>query len=163
MVSLLGAKKLSIHDAKVTTSKTGYTANTFVVLDNHHKAINDSGRAKQLARSLSQALSKDKCKIKVKPLAKRYQQFKIKTQVNFIESVTKKGTMLEIVALDRPGLLAKFAMIFQKCNLQIHSAKITTFGEKAEDVFTVSNSSNEALTQEQQDALETMLCADSPH
>ena len=70
--------------------------------------------------------------------------------------------MLEIVALDHPGLLANIAAIFQKCNIQIHSAKITTFGEKAEDVFTVSNNDNKALTKEQKMTLETMLCADSP-
>ena len=69
--------------------------------------------------------------------------------------------MLEIVALDHPGLLANIAAVFQKCKLQIHSAKITTFGEKAEDVFTVSNADNEALTKAQEQALEVMLFADS--
>jgi [protein-PII] uridylyltransferase len=161
MVSLLGAKKLSIHDAKVTTSKTGYIANTFVVLDNHHKAINDSNRAKALAKSLSANLASEKSRIKAKPLAKRFKQFKVKTQVSFIESTTKNRTMLEIVALDHPGLLANIAAVFQKCKLQIHSAKITTFGEKAEDVFTVSNKDNEALTKAQEQALEVMLFADS--
>lgn len=161
MVSLLGAKKLSIHDAKVTTSKTGYIANTFVVLDNHHKAITDSNRAKALAKSLSANLASEKSRIKAKPLAKRFKQFKVKTQVSFIESTTKNRTMLEIVALDHPGLLANIAAVFQKCKLQIHSAKITTFGEKAEDVFTVSNADNEALTKAQEQALEVMLFADS--
>ena len=96
MVSLLGAKKLSIHDAKVTTSKTGYIANTFVVLDNHHKAITDSNRAKALAKSLSANLASEKSRIKAKPLAKRFKQFKVKTQVSFIESTTKNRTMLEL-------------------------------------------------------------------
>ncbi len=45
--------------------------------------------------------------------------------------------------------------------MQIHSAKITTFGEKVEDVFTVSNKDNEALTKTQERALEVMLCADT--
>lgn len=162
MVSLLGAKKLSIHDAKVTTSKTGYTANTFVVLDNHNRAINDSARADALARSLGANLASEKSRIKAKPLAKRFKQFKVKTQVSFIESTTKNSTMVEIVALDHPGLLANIAAVFQKNKLQLHSAKITTFGEKAEDVFTISNSDNQALTKAQERALEVMLYADSP-
>jgi [protein-PII] uridylyltransferase len=86
----------------------------------------------------------------------------VPTHVSFIESTTKNRTMLEIVALDHPGLLANIATIFQKCKVQIHSAKITTFGEKAEDVFTVSNIDNQALTNEQKGALEAMLCAESP-
>ena len=99
--------------------------------------------------------------IKVKPLAKRFKQFKVKTQVSFIESTRKNRTIIEIVALDHPGLLANIAAIFQKCQIQIHSAKITTFGEKAEDVFTVSNDDNEALSNEQRNTFEDMLCADS--
>jgi [protein-PII] uridylyltransferase len=106
-------------------------------------------------------LASEKSRIKAKPLAKRFKQFKVKTQVSFIESTTKNRTMLEIVALDHPGLLANIAAVFQKCKLQIHSAKITTFGEKAEDVFTVSNADNEALTKAQEQALEVMLFADS--
>ncbi|SEK82946.1 UTP--GlnB (protein PII) uridylyltransferase, GlnD [Colwellia chukchiensis] len=161
IVSLLGAKKLSIHDAKITTNKSGYTANTFVVLDNRNKAINDSARALSIARSLASRLAAKQIRIKAKPIAKRFRQFKVPTHVSFIESTTKNSTMLEIVALDHPGLLANIAAIFQKCKIQIHSAKITTFGEKAEDVFTISNSDNQALTKEQEQALAAMLCADS--
>ena len=81
--------------------------------------------------------------------------------MSFIKTATEKTTLLEIIALDHPGLLAKFAKVFQQNNINIHSAKITTFGEKAEDVFTVSNVDNLALTLEQQEQLSTMLC-DSP-
>jgi [protein-PII] uridylyltransferase len=161
IVSLLGAKKLSIHDAKITTNKSGFTANTFVVLDNRNKAINDSARALTIARSLSIKLASKEIRIKPKPLAKRFRQFKVPTHVSFIDGTAKNRTILDIVALDHPGLLANIATIFQKCNIQIHSAKITTFGEKAEDVFTISNNDNKILTTEQKNVLEAMLCADS--
>lgn len=161
IVSLLEAKRLSIHDAKITTTKSGYTANTFVVLDNQNKAVTDAARAKSLAKSLSADLTNKRYKGKTKPLTKRFQQFKVPTQVSFIKNTMKNRTMLEIVALDRPGLLASIAAKFQQCQLQIHAAKITTFGEKAEDVFTVSNSDNEALTQDQRDTLEALLCDDT--
>ena len=82
------------------------------------------------------------------------------TQVSFIESASKNRTLLEIVALDSPGLLAKFAKVFIACDITIHSAKITTFGEKAEDVFTVSNKDNQALTEQQQSTLSQKLCED---
>ena len=87
----------------------------------------------------------------------RIEQFKFPTQVSFIDNNNKANTMLEIVALDHPGLLAKFAQVFQQCEINIHTAKITTFGEKAEDVFTVSNGENLALTTEQQEQLEQAL------
>jgi len=158
IVSLLGAKQLSIHDAKIISSKNGYTANTFVVLDNHGKPIDDAGRAIMISEALTKVLSESQCLIKAKPLAKRLEQFNIPTQVNFIEIPAKNRTMVEIVVLDHPGLLANIAQVFQRCEVHIHSAKITTFGEKAEDVFTLSNKNNQALTLEEQEALTIMLC-----
>ncbi len=161
IVSLLGAKRLSIHDAKIITSKNGYTLNTFVVLDQQNKAINDSYRALDIAQALTDSLMRDLPTIKNKAMPKYIQKFKIPTKVSFIKTVTKKSTLLEIIALDHPGLLASFANVFQQCKISIHSAKITTFGEKAEDVFTVSNTDNLALTLEQQQQLSAMLCESS--
>ncbi len=158
IVSLLGAKQLSIHDAKIITSNKGYTANTFVILDHQGKPIDDVNRTRAIEEALTNVLSESQCLIKPAPLAKRFKQFNIPTQVNFIETKTKNTTMLEIVVLDTPGLLANIADVFQQFEVQIHSAKITTFGEKAEDVFTLSNKYKQALTLEEQEALTLMLC-----
>lgn len=48
-----------------------------------------------------------------------------------------KGThyILEIVAGDRPGLLARIAYLLAKANINVATAKITTLGERVEDVF----------------------------
>jgi len=158
IVTLLDAKRLSIHDAKIISSKKGYTLNTFVVLDKKNKAITDSHRALDITRTLTKSLMKPSQKIKNKAAPAYIDNFKIPTKVSFIKTATEKNTLLEIIALDHPGLLAKFANIFQRCQISIHSAKITTFGEKAEDVFTVSNADNLALTLEQQEQLSAMLC-----
>ena len=48
-------------------------------------------------------------------------------------------TLLEVVAADRPGLLAKLARVFQTHHIQIQAAKITTLGERVEDVFHIVN------------------------
>ncbi len=50
-----------------------------------------------------------------------------------------KGThyILEIVAGDRPGLLAQIAYTLAKANVNVASAKINTLGERAEDVFLI--------------------------
>jgi len=161
IVSLLGSKRLSIHDAKVTTTKDGYTVNTFIVLDKKGKAINESYRALAISQALIASLSGSYRAIKARPLAKKLKQFKVPTQVDFIESSSKNRTMLEIVALDHPGILANIAQIFQKCKLHIHSAKITTFGEKVEDVFTVSNADNLALNESERKKLTNMLCEET--
>ncbi len=160
-VSLLNTKKLSIHDAKIITSKSGYTVNTFVVLDQRGKAIDDSYRALEIAQSLTTTLSKKQTKeYSLAPVAARLKHFKVKTQLSFIDHSSKKHTLLEIIALDQPGVLAWFAQVFNDCNIQIRSAKITTFGEKVEDVFTISNAENQALTEQEKQHLVSMLSED---
>ena len=50
-----------------------------------------------------------------------------------------KGThyILEVVAGDRPGLLARIAYTLAKANINVVSAKINTLGDRAEDVFLI--------------------------
>jgi len=50
-----------------------------------------------------------------------------------------KGThyILEVVAGDRAGLLARIAYVLAKANINVVSAKINTLGERAEDVFLI--------------------------
>ena len=50
-----------------------------------------------------------------------------------------KGThyILEIVAGDRPGLLARIAYTLASANINVASARINTLGERAEDVFLI--------------------------
>jgi len=163
-VALLTTKKLSIHDAKIITSKSGYTLNTFVVLDQRGKAIKDISRTAEIADSITKTLSEKKLtektltKIKIQPISKRLKHFKKPTRVSFIKTNAKRGSLLEIVSTDRPGLLAMISQIFRDKHINIHSAKITTFGEKIEDVFTISNSNNQALTVEEQAELSDTLC-----
>jgi [protein-PII] uridylyltransferase len=50
-----------------------------------------------------------------------------------------KGThyILEIVAGDRPGLLAQIAWTLANANVNVASAKINTLGDRAEDIFLI--------------------------
>ncbi|GAA0815859.1 bifunctional uridylyltransferase/uridylyl-removing protein GlnD [Colwellia asteriadis] len=157
-VSFLGSKKLSIHDAKIITTKTGYTVNTFIVLDSRGKALNESYYTKEICEDLVDRLGEDNyCDTPLQSPSKRVKQFKVPLRVSFIKIHAKTRTMIEIVALDRPGLLANIAQVFQQEKISIHSAKITTFGEKADDVFTISTFDDEALTeQEKQDLAEKL-------
>jgi [protein-PII] uridylyltransferase len=147
-VALLSMKKLSIHDAKIITTKTGYTVNTFIILDSRGKALKESYQTSEIANALSSNLKQDNvCDVSHQPTRREVKHFKFAPQVSFIKIAAKSKTMIEIIALDRPGLLGNIAQVFQTLKLSIHSAKITTFGEKADDVFTISTSENTALTE----------------
>jgi [protein-PII] uridylyltransferase len=46
--------------------------------------------------------------------------------------------VLQIVASDRPGLLYSLARVLATHGISLHSAKINTLGDRAEDVFLIS-------------------------
>ena len=97
------------------------------------------------------------CDLPEPKIARHMKKFKVPMRVNFIKIPSKNRTMIEIIALDRPGLLSNISQVFQKAQINIHSAKITTFGEKADDVFTISTVDNDELTIQEQEALALQL------
>ncbi len=157
-VSFLVTKKLSIHDAKIITTKTGYTVNTFVVLDSRNKPLRERFYTKEMSQALVDRLGQVNISELPEPkLARHMKKFKVPLRVNFIKIHAKSRTMIEIIALDRPGLLSNISQVFLEAQVNIHSAKITTFGEKADDVFTISSAENDALTIQEQEALALRL------
>ena len=54
-------------------------------------------------------------------------------------SLSNRATVVEVSGLDRPGLLYELTSAISKLNLNIGSAHIVTFGEKAVDVFYVTD------------------------
>jgi len=160
-VSFLVTKKLSIHDAKIISTKTGYTVNTFVVLDSRNKPLRERFYTKEMSQDLVDRLEKvNICELPEPKIARHMKKFKVPLRVNFIKIHSKNRTMIEIIALDRPGLLSNIAQVFQQERINIHSAKITTFGEKADDVFTISSADNDALTVQEREALALRLKED---
>jgi len=157
-VAFLVTKKLSIHDAKIITTKTGYTVNTFIVLDSRNKPLRERFYTKEMSQTLIDRLEQvNVCDIPEPKIARHMKKFKVPMRVNFIKIPSKNRTMIEIIALDRPGLLSNISQVFQKAQVNIHSAKITTFGEKADDVFTISTVDNDKLTIQEQEALALQL------
>ena len=61
--------------------------------------------------------------------------------------------MIEINGLDRPGLLYEVTREISDLNLDIASAHIATFGEKAVDVFYVTDLTGKKITSSSREAL----------
>ena len=85
-----------------------------------------------------------------KSRSQRFKDFNIKPKIVLRPHPRKDRSLIEIQAVDIPGLLTKIAEVFQAYLLHIHAARITTVGERAEDFFVVSNNEYQALTDEEQ-------------
>jgi len=150
LVSVIGSKKAQIQHAQVLTTKDGYVLFSFVILEVNGDPI-ASNRAQGIKRALELAISDPKKKIRIKKnRSQRFKDFNIKPKIVLRPHARKDRSLIEIQAVDIPGLLTKIAEVFQAHLLHIHAARITTVGERAEDFFVVSNNEYQALTDEEQ-------------
>jgi [protein-PII] uridylyltransferase len=81
----------------------------------------------------------------------------VKIKIRFYPSQTNV-TLVELDALDAPGLLANISEQFIALNFKLHQAKISTIVERAEDLFIESNEFDQPLTQDEQVQLKKRLC-----
>ena len=68
---------------------------------------------------------------------RQLKNFPIATEVE-IKPDNKGMQVLSLIAGDRPGLLARIALILDQHDIRLHRAKINTLGSRAEDVFWIS-------------------------
>jgi [protein-PII] uridylyltransferase len=159
IVAELDRRGLNVHDAQIMNSKDGFVLDTFMVLDQQGDVI-ELERHNMLINNIKLAIQKGEPLLnKTRRAPSNLQHFKVRTKVDFLPTKTKKQTLMEFVALDMPGLLATVGATFAEQNLNLHSAKITTLGERAEDLFILTNQDNSRLTEEQEQALNKALIA----
>ncbi len=157
VVAELDRRNFNVHDAQVMTSKDGYVLDTFMVLDQNGEAI-DENRHKAVIKHLEHVLKDGRpTKIKTRRTPRNLQHFTVKTQVDFLPTKSKKRTLLELVALDTPGLLATVGATFAELEINLHGAKITTIGERAEDLFILTSHNGGRLSDEQEQMLRERL------
>jgi [protein-PII] uridylyltransferase len=80
--------------------------------------------------------------------ANRLKHFDTPTTVHFRQDSARSRTVLELVAADQPGLLSMVGRIFHKRGVLLEAAKIATIGERAEDVFFITDRQHKPITDE---------------
>lgn len=157
VVAVLDKKNLNVLDAKIMISKDGFTLDTFLVLDTNNEAIS-LDRHESIKEEVKQAIEQDGAiPIPTRRTPSQLFAFTVKTQVTFLPTRQARKTMLELVALDTPGLLARVGAVFAQQKISLQAAKITTIGERAEDFFMVTDAHRQALTEQGQKALSEAL------
>ena len=144
---LAGAMAISganIVDAKIFTLANGMALDTFWIQDLEGKPFDDPQRLARLSARVELALS-NRLNIQREldqqrsSWPKRDQVFTVEPRVLIDNNASDTFTVLEVNGRDRPGFLHVVTRALTRLNLQIASAHITTYGERAVDVFYVKD------------------------
>ncbi len=144
----LEKRGLSVVDARMHAARNGYIIDTFVVLDRENKAVANDNELRLLATELHNELihAQDAKKHMDRRLTRQLKHFPVKTNVRFAQSANGQQSIIEVTAQDRPGLLHQIALALFACHVRLVGAKIATYGERAEDIFFVTDMNGEPLT-----------------
>ena len=151
----------SIIDARVHTTGDGMALDNLLVQDARERPYSDKRIRNRLVKSVEAALTGTEPPAIPKGAAagKRVEAFSVAPSVAIAERAATRTTVVEVNALDRPGLLARLALAIHERGQQLHSAHIATYGERAVDVFYLSNARGRKLSEGQANDLRAALLA----
>jgi [protein-PII] uridylyltransferase len=150
----------NIAEARIHTTRHGYALDTFVVMGKGREAH---------YRDMIAAIEHDLAEELESPgplpppstgrLSRRVRHFPISPIVDIRPDERGTYQVLSIVASDRPGLLYGVARTLAQYRISLHTARINTLGDRAEDVFLISGealSNSKTVLQLEQDLLKTL-------
>ena len=147
-VAILDRMNLDVQDARIITATKAFSLDTYVVLDRFGTLLTDPEREATVIEALKDALSHsdEYPGLMQRRIPRQLRHFDIENTVEISVNPALNQNMVEIATLDHPGLLAKIGGLFMMQGLDIHSAKIATLGERAEDIFFVTKKDGNPMT-----------------
>ncbi|KJC51622.1 protein-PII uridylyltransferase [Bradyrhizobium sp. LTSP885] len=132
----------NIVDAQIYTTTDGRALDTISISREYDRDEDEGRRATRIGEMiedvlegklrLPDAVAKRTVRSKARP-------FFVEPEVIINNQWSDRYTVIEVSGLDRPGLLYQLTTAISKLNLNIASAHVATFGERARDVFYVTD------------------------
>jgi [protein-PII] uridylyltransferase len=131
----------NIVDAQIYTTTDGRALDTIAITREYDRDEDEGRRATRIGDMIEDVLE-GKLRLP-EVVAKRgkgkLKPFTVEPEVAINNQWSDRYTVIEVSGLDRPGLLYQLTAAISKLNLNIASAHVATFGERARDVFYVTD------------------------
>ena len=149
----------TIVDAKIYTTPHRYALDTFLVLDvgdtaQHYRDLLSFIEFELTQRLLDNTPPEPPMQGRI---SRQLKHFPIQPQVSIVPDEKGQYHLLSVTAGDRPGLLSRIAQVLLKHGIHLHTAKINTLGERAEDAFLLRADDDRLLNQKTVLKIETDL------
>ena len=150
----------SIVDAKIVTLANGMALDTFSIQDSAGGAFGGRDRLAKLSRRIEDALAgklspaQELARARRQAPPSRTGVFRVAPRVLIDNKASIGRTVIEVNGRDRLGFLHDITAALTALGLQIASAHVSTYGERAVDVFYVKDA--HGLKVEQEDRVEAI-------
>ena len=145
--ALIRQMGFTVEAADLLPRRDHWITASWTVLEEDGQRITSAYRLRQLRQTLTQALTQP-----TQPRhdvnraqSSRIRAFATPTQATVTTTPGGVYTQIELVAPDRPGLLSQFGQLLGELGLRLRSARVATIGERAEDVFLVTDTAGQAI------------------
>ena len=141
IIGILDSENINFLDAKLYGMKDGFCTDLIAISDNEKKVKPDSTKGRELVDKISEAINQKTLKPKIvqRRLPRHLKHFQKNTEINIHHDMKNRWSDIEIKTNDRPGLLAAICQVFLKHGALIKKARIATYGERAEDRFSITS------------------------
>jgi [protein-PII] uridylyltransferase len=133
----------NIVDAQIYTTTDGRALDTIAITREYDRDEDEGRRATRIGDMIEEVLEG---KLRLPEVVARraagrgkIRPFVVEPEVIINNQWSDRYTVIEVSGLDRPGLLYQLTTAISKLNLNIASAHVATFGERARDVFYVTD------------------------
>ena len=148
---ILSRYGLNIVEARILTTQNKFALDSFIVLNEDGSTLASSFQIGELAVALRNGLKKSITELPLnRRITRQLLHFAVPTEVSFGTDERNRRTIMELIALDRPGLLSLVGEAMVKCNVDLQNAKVATIGAHVEDVFYITDKKGEPLRSEPQ-------------
>jgi [protein-PII] uridylyltransferase len=150
---------LNIVDARITPTGDGFSLDLYHVLEDDGAPITDSDRKSEIEHAIWRSLQRpeDTPFAVSRRVPRQARMFNTLTQIQLNVDERNRRSVLELTAGDRPGLLSDIGKVLMEQHLQLQDAKIMTVGERAEDVFYITDFEQRPLSAEAAQTLREKL------
>jgi [protein-PII] uridylyltransferase len=150
---------LNIVDARITPTGDGFSLDLYHLLEDDGAPITDADRQAEIERALWRSLQgpADAPLFVSRRAPRQARMFNTPTQISLSVDERNRRSVLELTAGDRPGLLCDIGSVLMEARVELHAAKIMTVGERAEDVFYLTDLDNRPLSPAAAEALRAHL------
>ena len=138
---------LTIVDAHISPTEDGHSLDVYHVLEDDGAPINDVERLGEIEQALWRSLQSPAGETPAvyRRAPRQTRMFHTPTQIAVSTDERHRRSVIELTAGDRPGLLCDVGKVLMEERVHLLNARIMTVGERAEDVFYVTDALNKPL------------------